>query len=73
MGTFKKFKTKACHWCRTEWRYKRTGTVNEKRDGRRCRKFYQEWQMQFTAAEHIGEAGLFAVKTNFFKMIKLTM
>lgn len=29
--------------------------------------------MQFTAAEHIGEAGLFAVKTSFFKMIKLTM
>lgn len=31
MGTFKKFKTKACHRCRTERRYKRTGTVNEKR------------------------------------------
>lgn len=29
--------------------------------------------MQFTAAEHIREAGLFAVETNFFKMIKLTM
>lgn len=45
----------------------------KKEVGRRCHKFYQEWQMQFTAAEHIREAGLFAVKTNFLKMIKLTM